>query len=100
MAKDDLSIAILLGSLASGRQNESKIPESKLNDERLVVALNNAINARAKIPAEQARYDQLLAELAVKRAYLSRTTIRQRRLRVSMTTLPTRSTIGGWSNSN
>lgn len=70
MAKDDLSIAILLGSLASGCQNESKIPESKLNDERLVVALNNAINACSKIPAEQARYDQLLAELAVKRAHL------------------------------
>ena len=59
----------LMGQSATGKAGV-KVVDADLNNERLLIALNNAIQARGKIESEQARYDKLIEEYEATRASL------------------------------
>jgi hypothetical protein len=59
----------LTGASPTGR-GSFRISDADLNNDRLLRALNDAIQARGKIETEQSRYDSLIAEYEASRASL------------------------------
>lgn len=67
---DLASISLSLSAPITTDRNSFRITDAQLNDERLLNALHNAIDARSKISIEQARYDRLVSEYKAKQAEL------------------------------
>lgn len=67
--------SIILGLTAPSTTGKAnfRVSDADLNNERLLNALNDAIQARSKIETEQARYDTLLAEYEAQRLSLLQT---------------------------
>ena len=69
-AEDLIALSLSSGSASSSATSGKRVSDHQLNDERLLIALHNAINARALIPVEQARIDGKVAEYEARRLAL------------------------------